>query len=150
MVLIFSVFSMLTVGQDLSSSNCPNLIFRHVVVSNNIQTSKIRDIEVFMDPKDFSPDNLKSLFSFLSTKFPSPEYLFVNVYTDWSQLPYPPNCGVGFGGIEGRKVNNIFHRAKYYRQGRNVFFYYTNELGIEKMEKVVISGDRQPKQPWEQ
>lgn len=129
--------------------SCDTAPFRYVVTNDWRKSSKVREIEVFMNPADFEPEKLKQLFQYLSRKYTEPEFLQIKVKTDWSQVQVPTDCpGSGASGDVFEK-NYDFHRAEFFRRGENVYFYYTTELKTEKMEKVVISGNRQPKQRWE-
>lgn len=130
--------------------DCFTMPFRYVVVYDTQGSSKLRQVGIFMNPKDFSPENLVLLFTHLSKAHPGTENLNIFVNTDWSQLDLPSNCpGSGFeGGASGHEIHK-FHRSDFYRCGQNSYFYYTKELQTEKMEKVVMSGTHQPKQRWE-
>ena len=120
--------------------DCFTMPFRYVVVYNKQGSSKLRQKLVFMDPKDYSPENLKILFLHLSKDQPTTENLSILVKTDWSQLDLPSDCpGSGIEGSSLSPETNDFHRAVFYRRGGSSYFYYTKELGTEKMEKVVIS-----------
>jgi len=52
-------------------------------------TRKSRGVDVLLDPKSFSEENLKQLFAMLSKRFPEPAKLIVNVYTDLEDIMTP-------------------------------------------------------------
>jgi len=136
---------------NLAEKECITMPFHYVLADNWEKSSNVREIEVFMDDKAFSLENLKMLFAYLSDRFPEPKHLNVRIKTDWSQLNLPSDCpGSGSGGSNIAKVESFdYHRADYYRRGDDVYFYYTTQLKTEKMEKVVLSGSHQPRQRWE-
>lgn len=159
-ILVFICFSCSDVKQKLAKDNlplasvrneCTTMPFHYLIVRDWLKSPAVRELEVFMNAKEFSAQNIGSLFSHLSEKFPEPDRLTIHVRTDWSQLDLPSDCpGIGAeGGSELISENYDFHRAVYYRRGEDVYFYYTSELKTEKMEKVVLSGTHQPKQRWE-
>lgn len=135
-------------GEDDRKNDYSNIKF--VIVRDPIQAEKIQEVEIFMRSEDFNERNLKVLFNFLSTKYSEPEFLYVDVKTDWSQLSSPLVSGRGAGGISNIEVEkNDFNRAYYFRRGSNIYFYYSAELGSSKMNKVVLAGSWQPRQRWE-
>ncbi|HMU34436.1 MAG: hypothetical protein JSS77_11880 [Acidobacteria bacterium] len=136
---------------SMSEKECITMPFHYVLVDNWEKSSTVREIEIFMDDKAFTLENLKMLFAYFSDRFPEPKLLIVRVKTDWSQLNLPSDCpGAGSGGSNIAKVENFdHHRADYYRRGNDVYFYYTTKLKTETMEKVVLSGNHQPRQRWE-
>lgn len=149
-----NVVTEIQLDTDLTSHKARPLCkmpFRYVVVNKWIKSSESWELSVFMDPEAFSVENLRLLFSHLSGKNPGPKLLTIKVSTDWSQLEAPDECeGSGASGETVRSQENYdHHRAEYYRRGGNIYFYYTLELHTEKMEKVVVAGNHQPKQRWE-
>ncbi len=127
---------------DSNAENCVTLPFRFVVVRDTLKSANLRDIEILLDSKAYSVENLKILFSYLSEKNVEPQYLTITVYTEWSQLELPSDCpGSGHSGNHPSQQHKLdFHHAKYFRRGDNVFFRYSSALGTEKLETFVIKG----------
>jgi hypothetical protein len=66
--------------------------FRYVIASNEIDdrfNEKSRGIDVVMDRKAFSEQNLKLLYQLLAKRFPIPYDMTVFCYTDLEDIPTP-------------------------------------------------------------
>src|SRR5436190_5582043 len=70
---------------DDSKVDCVRFDFRWLELENVLYSEKIRHIEVFMDERAFSEENLRSLFDYISKKNPNPTGLTVQVHTNWAQ-----------------------------------------------------------------
>ena len=62
--------------------------FRYVIASNEID-DKERGIDVVMERKAFSEQNLKLLYQLLANRFPIPYDMTVFCYTDLEDIPTP-------------------------------------------------------------
>lgn len=128
-------------NNEESVANCVKMKFRYIITENTIQSSNFRKIEVFLDEKEFSVENLKELFSYLSSKYPEPKYLTVLVKTNWAQLQFPSDCpGIGRSNVPVKPDEFDYHQAIYYRRGGNEYFRYSVILKSDKLETYVIKG----------
>lgn len=125
-----------------SISECEIMPFRFVILSSLLQSESRRLVKVFLDPRDYSLVNLKHLFDHVSKGNPEPGILTIEVFTDWQQLQFPSDCpGTGSSGNSPDVANKRkFNRAIYFRRGENIYFYYSEKPGTEKLETYVISG----------
>lgn len=124
-----------------SLEDCVTMKFRYIVTENTIQSSNFRKIEVFLDEREFTVENFKELFSYLSNKYPDPKYLTVLVKTNWEQLQFPSDCpGVGISNVPRRPDEYDYHQAIYFRRGKNEYFRYSTKLKTEELETIVIKG----------
>jgi hypothetical protein len=72
--------------------------FRYVITRNQITEGtrypdrvklKLRGVDVLLDAKSFSETTLRQLLSLLSERFPAPEYLRVDIYTNLEDVLTP-------------------------------------------------------------
>lgn len=104
--------------------------FRYVIFSNLIQEfddSKLnsRNIDILMDEKAFSEDNLVKLFFMISKRFPEPEFLNVSIYTNLEQTSTPEEMDQGATSEKEDLTSNHYSWAVYIRTDSNEFFNYT-------------------------
>jgi len=129
------------------TDDCITMDFHYPITSDNQASPNTRQIEVFLDEKGFSEENLKKLFRYLSDKNPdpnnSPNNLILKVNTDWKQLGFPSDCpGVGVsGGITGTDVND-YHWARFYRREEKEFFTYNPTKKVWKNKDVLMKGNK--------
>jgi len=125
------------------SDECALMNFRFLKINDTVQSSNFRQIEVFMDIRDFSEENLRRMFLFLSKSRPEPQYLTVLVKTDWNQFEYPSDCPpVARSKVPPNVANEKLLEATFFRRGDNVFFRYgSSEKGLTT---VVLKGQPYP------
>lgn len=76
-----------------------------------------RTLVVLLDPKAFSDSNLRDLYLLLSTRFPKPDFLDVNVETSLEDIATPEesesphSSGAQTSPEEGKAPNALFHRS---------------------------------------
>jgi hypothetical protein len=129
-----------------SKPDCVKLPF-HYLVTNDVKDYNTRIIQVFLDEKAFSEQNLTTLFRYLSDKNPATDSSSYNnlqiwVKTDWSQLPFPSDCppSANSGGDSGTKRNDYFW-ANFYRSEGKEYFTYNPTKGEWKNKGVIMKGD---------
>ncbi len=103
--LVISMASINTMGQKITKLkdqvNEFRSPFRYVIVSNKLDPAVSqkdetrRFVEVLLDKKSFSKENLILLFRLISTRFPKESILFVNVYTDLEDIETPEERDIG-------------------------------------------------------
>lgn len=80
--------------------DCWELDIRLLVISNEVTSDQLRKIEVFLDPAEFSRQNLQRILDQFSRKYEDGKNLNIRVYTDWKQFfPYQGCPGSGHTGI---------------------------------------------------
>lgn len=129
------------------SSNQQNKAsFRYIIFSNSVDdTGRPKDswrrVKVLLEASSFSENTLRSLFSLLSNRFPTPDWLQVEVYTSLRQIPTPEEDDVGFIS-EGRDDPEFdkHHRAILIRIQGNEFFRYTTDPPSRTMKTVILNG----------
>ncbi len=127
-------------------NECQTIDFHYLILSNLKQSNTIRKIDIFLDQNSYTEENLKKLFDYISSKNPEPSSLIIIVNTDWKQLPFPSDCPPsGFSGeiLEEKAVSAsplAFHFAKFYRVGKNAYFYYNPVLKSIDVKTVVMKG----------
>jgi len=105
--------------------------FRYVIVSNKIdppvnkKDEKRRFVEVLLDKKAFTKENLITLFQLVSKRFPKPSVLFVNVYTDLEDVETPDERDLGKWSEDFNVSADIPNP-----QNRAIFTRYKNEMEI--------------------
>lgn len=76
-----------------SKTQCSS--FRYVIVNNEIdpkldsKDENRRFVEILLDKQCFSKITLTKLFKFVSSRFPKPKTLFIDVYTDLKDIQTP-------------------------------------------------------------
>lgn len=127
---------------DSENRSCEANSFHFEILRNDLQSETTRRIEIFMEASAYSVENLKQLFSKVSTKYPEPDYLTIVVYTDWSQVDLRTDAkgSASSGRSPGRPHELEFHHAKYFRRGENIYFRYSSELNTERLETFVLQG----------
>lgn len=125
--------------------DCEIMKFRFLITQDYQASSVVRKVEIFLDKKAFSEENLRKLFSKVSKKHSEATFLIVVVNTDWEQLSmpiYPEDCpGVGSSG-NGKPQMFEYHEARYYRRGENEFFTYNPTLGTADFKDVILKGGK--------
>lgn len=128
------------------SNKCVRFDFRWLELSNELYSSKFRHIDVFLDPKAFSEDNLRNLFEHLSKANGEPENLTVSVYTDWAQIdPAAPNCpGTGISNMPEPPDKYDYLQATFWRRGEREYFRYSPKIKVHVSDFTQVNM-RQPK-----
>ena len=125
---------------------CVQFSFRWLQTENVLYSEKVRHIEIFMDEKAFNEENMKALFAYLSAVNPNPDYLIVQVYTNWAQLPTTaPNCpgsGISEQPADPHEYDHL--QAIYWRRGEREYFKYSPQTKVDQSEfkTVIIRGPK--------
>jgi hypothetical protein len=123
-----------------STQFCKQFNFHWLELVNAKFSNTTRHVEVFMDEKAFSEDNLRELFEHLSKTNPDPAGLTVVVFTDWSQFTNPsvgcPGGGCGECKSEPFKFDHL--QATYWRRPDREYFRYSPKINTADFKKVVI------------
>lgn len=131
-----------SIATDKSTSDCrQNVELKYVVFQNTLHSAKIRSIEVFLDPKDFSEANLTILFTKLAEKNPEPIGLNIEVKTNWAQVPSPTDCPIYQSNMSGSANEFDYHFATFYRRDRATrreYFEYNPVLKSSDLKTVVL------------
>ncbi|HEX8251068.1 MAG TPA: hypothetical protein VF599_23035 [Pyrinomonadaceae bacterium] len=127
-----------------SETDCVTMKFHYLVTLDFMLTSKIRRIEVFMNEKAFSEENLKTLFAYLSDKYTSSEDLNVIVNTNWNQLQLPTDCLPLRASNQPDKPDKYdYHQAIFNRRGKIKYFRYNPVLKTSIFKKVTMNNNSQ-------
>lgn len=112
------------------------------LITHNWAGAKRRDVSVFMDPKAFNDINLRKLFNYFATKYPTPNIMSVRVETSWYRVPAPNIDCEGSGSSEqpDDPERDNYHWALLLRSGENEVYRFNPTLGEKKMETVLIKG----------
>ncbi|MBL8125173.1 MAG: hypothetical protein JNJ39_13800 [Blastocatellia bacterium] len=129
----------------------PTIPFRYVITENSIDDPddpKIasRHIELLLDQRSFSEQNLKLLFTLVSKRFPQPNLLFVDVYTSLEQAPTPEERDLGGTSNLEDQTNNRHLWAIYVRNKNDEYFRYSpvNDLFGNKLVQLSQAIKEQP------
>lgn len=104
--------------------------FRYVIINDEIENSRdgrltSRHVEILLDKKSFSEENLRRLFWLISRRFPEPITLFVDVYTSLDQAPTPEERDEGGRSNQAEEPSKDFLWAMYVRNHNSEFFRYS-------------------------
>lgn len=125
------------------TQTCYDLEFS--IVNNDLYSSKIRHVELFLDPNAFNEKNLRRLFSCVSRDNPEPAWLTVQVETDWSRVHLPTGRpGTGSCPAPPDPHEYDFLQALYWRRENHEYFRYSPGIHIHQFyfKTVVIRGKR--------
>lgn len=124
------------------SPTCVSFNFRFIELENYAyHTETLKHVEVFLDEKAFSEENLKELLAYLSTKHSAWKYLVVVVHTNWAQLdPFSTCPGTGISNMPARPDEYDYFQAVMYRNGEHQFFHYYPKLKSEERKTVISKG----------
>jgi hypothetical protein len=128
------------------TEDCLTMDFHYLLTENQLYSSEVRHIEVFLDETAFSEENLKKLFKYLSYKNPEPKHLIIEVKTNWKQLDYPSDCpGIGASNLPERQDKYDYFQAVFHRTGSNgitEYFRYNPTVKIRDSDfkTVIIKG----------
>lgn len=125
-------------------NDCFKFKFHYLELENVLYTSVVRHIEIFLDEKAFSEENLKTLFIYLSKKNPEPVHLTVVVHTNWAQIWYPSDCPpVAISEQPVRPDEYDYLQATYYRRAKVEYFKYSPAIKVDASEfkQVVLRNE---------
>jgi len=127
-------------------SVCTKFDFRWLELENVLYSEKVRHIEVFLDERAFSEENLRTLFAFLSKKNPHPQHITAVVYTNWQQLPLPsPDCpGWGMSNMPEKPDRYDYLQAIYYRREAREYFRYSPATKVHDSEFKTVLISKNP------
>jgi hypothetical protein len=92
-------------AQQHENKPSPASAFRYAILRNEViegktypfgTPSRFRGVDVLMDAKSFSETNLRQLVQLLSKRFPDPERLLVNIYTNLEDVLTPEEAELPF------------------------------------------------------
>jgi|KBSSwiStaDraftv2_1062776.scaffolds.fasta_scaffold140966_3 hypothetical protein len=128
-------------AKNAEPDSCVPFSFRWLETENVRYTSKIRHVEVFMDPKAFNEENMKKLFSYLSSTNTDTESLTVILHTDWAQMQPPaPNCpGTGISEQPADPHEYDYLQAIFWRRGKREYFSYSPRIHVDASEFKDVS-----------
>ncbi len=123
--------------------------FRYVIVSNEViddsgtpPKDAYRYVEVLLDEKAFSENNLKELFKLVSRRFPKPRVLDVQVYTNLQDIETPEERESGKMSEAPHDPSlDRYHQAFFTRDNDgNEWFTYNPNPPSSDRKKVVLKG----------
>jgi hypothetical protein len=121
--------------------------FRYAIVSNEIvnvtgdAADAFRYVVVLMDQKAFSEENLKELFKLVSARFPTPNRLDVQVYTNLEQVETPEEHEQGkVAESPDNPVIDKYHWALFIRSQGNELIRYNPNPPDRKMKTIILKG----------
>jgi hypothetical protein len=126
----------------------PRSPFRYVIVNNRTigrsprRMDGHRLVEVLLDDKAFSEDNLRELFKRVSRRFPAPRVLSVDVYSSLEDVKTPEEregAQMSEGPDDPRA--DTYHRALYLRDNSgNEWFSYNPHPPTRERRWVILKG----------
>jgi hypothetical protein len=103
--------------------------FRYVIVNNQIDPKlnkrdlNRRFVEVLMDKKSFSKENLIILFNLVTKRYPNPHLLYIKLFTDLTDIETPEEREQSrFSDVDETK-ERVGDLAVFIRNGKKSFFY---------------------------
>lgn len=121
--------------------DCGDLKFRAIVTQNHLMSDKVRSMTIFLQPEAYSEENLRTMFTHYSRKYPEPESLLINVETDWERLPTADQCPTATSGSGPDATVNRSHRAKFRRVGGRATFRYNPVLNTFDWTALALNED---------
>jgi hypothetical protein len=115
--------------------------FRYVILSGNCNGAENRRfIEVLMDNKAFSERNLKEMFRLLAARFPAPQVLHIDVYTNLEDVSTPEESDEpALSSMPDRVGADKYHQAFFLRDAYgNEWFTYNPNPPLRRIKKVII------------
>ena len=115
--------------------------FRYVVVSNKVdpainkQDVKRRFVTILLDKKSFSKENLIILFQLVAKRYPTPNLLNIDVYTDLEDIETPEEADMGKMSETSDPVRKEQDSATGIRHHRKIRFYiYFTDGSFDEVE----------------
>jgi hypothetical protein len=146
LILVLIIFFGFTSEAQTTQSNTQSKTFRspfrYVIVSNKSDPAISRKdenrrfVEVLLDGKSFSKENLIALFKLVSRRFPKPNLLYVNLFTSLEDIETPEEREQGkFSDSDDANASNQSDSAVFIRNGNKMFFYlYAANGDFEEVE----------------
>lgn len=126
--------------------DCPGINFKYQIAGNDMWSSKVRHIWLYLEPAAFNEKNLRSLFACVSKANPEPVHLTVELNTDWSRLPDLTSTepGSGCGECQEDPHKYDFLQALYFRREGREYFKYSPAPHVKDWDfiTVVIQGKK--------
>ncbi len=122
--------------------------FRYAIVSNEREgrgrkrADGYRYVEVLLDERAFSEENLRELFRLISKRFPQPRVLHVQVYTNLEDVETPEEREMPKASEASLDTSlDRYHQAFFLRdsEASEWFTYNPSPPGTE-MRKVLLKG----------
>ncbi|MBL8179994.1 MAG: hypothetical protein JNL64_00100 [Blastocatellia bacterium] len=124
------------------AENCSRLNIRFLEISNVSVGSGGRQIELFIDEREFNKEKLMTLFSTVSMWYPEDKHLTIRVLTNWNQVSadrFGPNCPGGGSSGPLNSVNKEGHRNAYYaRRDGKAYFSFSLDDKLTMSNKIEI------------
>ena len=121
---------------------------RYAIVSNEIVNvtgdadDAFRYVVILLDEKAFSESRLKELFKLVSARFPTPNRLDVQVYTDLEQVETPEEHDRGrVSESRDDPTSDKYHWALFIRSQGNELFRYNPNPPNRGMKTVILKGE---------
>jgi hypothetical protein len=132
-------------SQKLVKNKNKRAAFRYVIISNKVDNvdpnNSFRAVEVLLDEKAFSEENLKKLFLQVSKRYPEPEWLKIHVYTSLEQVPTPEESEQpAISEDYDNPYNDKYHWAFFMREDGNEQFRYNPKPPDIDLKTVVLKG----------
>jgi hypothetical protein len=125
-----------------NNDECLPVKFHYLIVENELYSPTMRHMEIFLDEKAFSEENLKILFEYLSVKNPKPVNLTISVKTNWAQLSLIYDCPPTIvSGKPDSQDKYDYHQAVFFRRNRtknNKYFTYNPMLKTDDFKTVMM------------
>lgn len=137
-----------------SQHNSSKSSFRYVIINNEVTNDLdlsddgYRYVEVLLDDKAFSEENLGKLFELVSKRFPTPKVLHVQVYTSLEDVETPEEREEGkISEVSADPSADNYHRAFYLRDADgNEWFSYNPYPPSREIRTVRLKGGRWERQ----
>ena len=119
--------------------------FRYAIVSNEIidvmgnGTGAFRHVGILLDEKAFSEQTLRELFKLVSTRFPMPIRLDVQVFTSLEQVETPEEEAEGYESeMTDIPEANKYHNALFVRSQSEELIRYSDSLPVRGWKTVTL------------
>ena len=130
LIILFSIFGAAQTIQTNAKSEEFRSPFRYAIVSNKIDPAISRKdetrrfVEVLLDGKSFSKENLITLLKLVSKRYPKPHLLYVNVFTSLEDVETPEEREQSkISGSDNSSASNQSDLAVFIRTKEKSFFY---------------------------
>lgn len=137
-VLVIAFAAIGAAAQNTAGDTGPRSPFRYVIIENKIDPKMgagdedRRVVEVVMDAKSFSRNNLITLFNLISERFPKPRLTYINVFTDLNDVETPEERDQPKISERDTKDSQSGDMAIFIGSGKKKFFIYIFKTEILK------------------
>ena len=156
LIISFFVFTSFLNGQvSLSPDAAITFKVNEVLNSSSGNTAfDSRRIYILLEEKDFTIENLKRMFEFLSNKYPVPKLLNIKVFSDSKRLKQMidydnPGFSISFADTKaGKKAQKKFDEerypklkgfyAEYYKDAESESFDYNPVKDVNKLVRIKL------------